>query len=52
LRKDLTGKSVGPNHLEDIARKYLDQEQIKILKGAIKNEEAIENGEKPVPNED
>src|SRR5438132_5985671 len=28
LRKDLTGKSVGPNHLEDIARKYIDQEQI------------------------
>src|SRR5438445_5746387 len=23
LRKDLTGKSVGPNHLEDIARKYI-----------------------------
>ena len=30
LRKDLTGKSTGPNHLEDIAREYLDQEQIKI----------------------
>src|SRR5438445_10485371 len=24
LRKDLTGKSVGPNHLEDIARKYIN----------------------------
>ncbi len=51
LRKDLTGKSVGPNHLEDIAREYLDQEQIKILKQAIKDEEAIENGERPVPKE-
>ena len=51
LRKDLTGKSVGPNHLEDIAREYLGQEQIKILKQAIKDEEAIENGERPLPNE-
>src|SRR6266849_4798463 len=51
LRKDLTGKSTGPNHLEDIAREYLDQEQIKILKKAIKDEEAIENGERPVPKE-
>jgi hypothetical protein len=51
LRKDLTGKSTGANHLEDIAREYLDQEQIKILKQAIKDEEAIENGERPVPNE-
>ena len=51
LRKDLTGKSTGPNHLEDIAREYLDQEQIKILKKAIKDEEAIENGERPVPSE-
>jgi hypothetical protein len=51
LRKDLTGKSVGPNRLEDVAREYLDQEQIKILKEAIKDEVAIENGERPVPNE-
>src|SRR5216683_3983066 len=51
LRKDLTGKSTGANHLEDIARDYLDQEQVKILKQAIKDEEAIENGERPVPNE-
>src|SRR5438876_8859656 len=51
LRKDLTGKSTGPNHLEDIAREYLDQEQIRILKQAIKDEEAIENGERPVPSE-
>jgi hypothetical protein len=51
LRKDLTGKSVGPNHLEDIARKYLDQDQLKILREAIKDEVAIENGEKPVPKE-
>src|SRR6266496_4908385 len=45
LRKDLIGKSVGPNRLEDLAREYLDQEQIKILKEAIKDEVAIENGE-------
>src|SRR5260370_6707579 len=51
LRKDLTGKSTGPNRLEDVAREYLDQEQIKILKEAIKDEEAIENGERPVPKE-
>ena len=51
LRKDLTGKSVGPNRLEDVAREYLDQEQIKILKAAIKDEVAIENGERPVPHE-
>ena len=51
LRKDLTGKSVGPNRLEDVAREYLDQEQIKILKEAIKDEAAIENGERPVPKE-
>jgi hypothetical protein len=51
LRKDLTGKSVGPNRLEDVARGYLDQEQIKILKEVIKDEVAIENGERPVPKE-
>src|SRR5437660_8443143 len=51
LRKDLTGKSTGPNRLEDVARKYLDQEQIKILKDAIKDEGAIENGERTAPNE-
>jgi hypothetical protein len=51
LRKDLTGKCTGPNHLTDIARQYLDQDQIKILKEAIKDEEAIESGEKPVPKE-
>ena len=51
LRKDLTGKSVGPNRLEDVAREYLDQEQIKILKETIKDGVAIENGERPVPKE-
>jgi len=51
LRKDLTGKSTGPNRLEDIARHYLDEEQIRILKQAIKAEEAIENGQRPVPKE-
>ena len=52
LRKDLTGKSTGPNRLEDVAREYLDQGQIKIFKEAIKDEVAIENGEKPVQKED
>ncbi len=51
LRKDLTGKSTAPNRLENVARNYLDQQQIKILREAIKNEEAIENGERPVPKE-
>src|SRR5437660_2712548 len=51
LRKDLTGKSTGPNRLEDVAREHLDQEQIKILKDAIKDEGAIENGERTAPNE-
>ena len=51
LRKDLTGKSTGPNHLEDIARKYLNEEQTKVLKQAINDEEAIENGERPAPNQ-
>src|SRR5437660_1140689 len=51
LRNDLTGKSTGPNRLEDIARKYLNEEQTKILKQAINDEEAIENGERPAPNQ-
>src|SRR5437879_8734310 len=51
LRKDLIGKSTGPNRLEDVAREYLDQEQIKILKEAIKDEVANENGERTAPNE-
>jgi hypothetical protein len=54
MRKDLTGESDGPNHLEDaadIAQRYLDQEQLKIFKEAIKDEVAIENGERPVPNQ-
>src|SRR5256712_12227013 len=51
LRKDLTGKSTGGTKLQDIARDYLEPEQIKILKEAIKDEEAIENGERPVPQE-
>src|SRR5215813_5606856 len=41
LRKDLTGK--GPDQkLKDVARQYLDQDQIKILEQAIQDEEAIE----------
>ena len=46
LRKDLTGESApDPGRLEGIAREYLDQEQIKILR------EAIEKGVRPLPNE-
>jgi hypothetical protein len=55
LRKDLTGENARlhqkPRRLEDVARDYLDPEQIKVLKEAIKDEEAIENGENPVPKE-
>ncbi len=55
LRKDLTGEyarlNQNPRRLQDIARDYLDEEQIKILKQAIKDEEAIENGQKPLANE-
>ena len=55
LRKDLTGEYVRlnqkPRRLEDIARNYLDQEQIKILKEAIKEEQAIEDGQRPVPKD-
>ena len=55
FRKDLTGEyarlNQKPRRLQDIARDYLDEEQIKILKQAIKDEEAIENGERPAPNE-
>src|SRR5207245_11077853 len=47
LRKDLTGEyarlNQKPRRLGDIARDYLNEEQIKILKQAIKDEEAIEN---------
>jgi hypothetical protein len=51
LRRDLTGKSTAPKRLENVAREYLDEEQIRTLKEAIKYEQAIENGEKPVPKE-
>jgi hypothetical protein len=51
LRKDLTGKSTGGTKLQDVARDYLDPEQLEILKDAIKDERAIENGERPVPKE-
>jgi hypothetical protein len=54
MRKDLTGESVGPSHLEDaadVAREYLGHEQMKILNEAIKDEAAIEHGVRPVPNE-
>ena len=49
LRKKLTGDCSGPNQkqssLEDVARQYLNQEQLKILK------EAVEKGVRPLPNE-
>jgi copper chaperone CopZ len=49
LRKKLTGDCSGPNQkqssLEDVAGKYLNQEQLKILK------EAVEKGVRPLPNE-
>jgi hypothetical protein len=51
LRKDLTGKGTGGTKLQDVARDYLDPDQIRILKEAIRDEEAIESGEKPVPKE-
>jgi hypothetical protein len=51
LRSDLTGRSTAPRRLENEARQYLDEDQIKILREAIKDEVAIENGEKPVPKE-
>jgi hypothetical protein len=40
LREDLTGKNTAPKRLEDIARDYIDEEQIKLLREAIKDEEA------------
>jgi hypothetical protein len=56
LRKDLTGENERlhqkPRRLTDVARDYLNAEQIKVLQEAIKDEEAIENGQKPVPKED
>jgi copper chaperone CopZ len=49
LRKDLTGESAGQSQkqtpLEEIAREYLDQDQIKVLS------QAIEKGVRPLPNE-
>jgi len=55
LRKDLTGENERlhqkPRRLTEIAGDYLKPEQIKVLKDAIKDEQAIENGQKPVPKE-
>ncbi len=49
LRKDLTGESARQNQepprLEDVAREYLDQDQVRFLS------EAIEKGVRPAPNE-
>jgi hypothetical protein len=50
LRKKLTGDCCGANQkqssIEDAAGKYLDQEQIKILR------EATDKGVRPLPNEE
>ena len=49
LRKDLTGESAGQSQkqtrIEEVAREYLDQDQIKVLS------QAIEKGVRPLPNE-
>ncbi len=49
IRKQLTGECSAPDQkqppCEDVAGKYLDQEQLKILR------EAIEKGARPLPNE-
>jgi copper chaperone CopZ len=49
LRKDLTGESARQGQkqtrLEEVAREYLDQDQIKVLS------QAIEKGVRPLPNE-
>ncbi len=49
LRKDLTGESSRQSQkqtrLEEVAREYLDQDQIKVLS------QAIEKGVRPMPNE-
>jgi len=49
LRKDLTGETAGqdqnPNRLEDVAREYLDQKQLKFLS------DAIDKGVRALPNE-
>jgi len=49
LRKDLTGESARQSQkqtrLEEVAREYLDQDQIKVLS------QAIEKGVRPMPNE-
>jgi hypothetical protein len=49
LRKDLTGESTRQNQeppqLEEVAREYLDQDQVRFLS------EAIEKGVRPLPNE-
>jgi copper chaperone CopZ len=49
LRKKLTGDCSGPNQkqssLEDVAREYLGQEEIRIFR------EAIDKGVRPLPNE-
>jgi 3-methyladenine DNA glycosylase/8-oxoguanine DNA glycosylase len=49
LRKKLTGDCCGPNEkqtrLEEVAREYLDQDQLRVLS------QAIEKGVRPLPNE-
>ena len=49
LRKDLTGGK--HRRFEEVARDYLNEDQLKILRQAVKDELEIENGERPVPKE-
>jgi hypothetical protein len=49
LRKDLTGGK--HRRIEEVGRDYLDEDELKILRQAVKDELAIENGELPVPKE-
>ena len=50
LRKDLTGENARQNQkalrLEEVAGKYLDQDQIKVLR------EAIDKGVRPLPEDE
>ena len=50
LRKELTGENARQNqkalHLQEVAGKYLDQDQIKVLR------EAIERGVRPLPDDE
>ena len=49
LRKDLTGGK--HRRIEEVARDYLNEDELKVLRQAVKDELEIENGERPVPKE-